>query len=189
MKNILVRDTMVPLSEYATVGQDATLHEAILSLEEAQASFEANRYRHLSVLVLDDNEHVVGRLSQLDIIKALEHDYTRQMGDANLSRFGIDDSYVKCFLEEHEFWNRPLGELCAEAGARPVSDVMYTPTEKEHIEAESTLQEAVHRLVIDQHHSLLVNEGTRIIGVFRLADLFTLVCRTMEVEFGAPTGS
>ena len=39
---------MVPLSEYATVTEDANLYEAVLSLEEAQEKFEDKhtRYRH-----------------------------------------------------------------------------------------------------------------------------------------------
>ena len=36
MKSYLVKDLMVPLSEYATVTEDATLYESLLSLEEAQ---------------------------------------------------------------------------------------------------------------------------------------------------------
>ena len=40
MKSYSVKDLMVPLSEYATVSEDATLYEAVLSLEEAQEKFE-----------------------------------------------------------------------------------------------------------------------------------------------------
>jgi hypothetical protein len=36
MKSYSVKDLMVPLSEYATVSEDATLYEAVLSLEEAR---------------------------------------------------------------------------------------------------------------------------------------------------------
>ena len=36
MKSYTVKELMVPLSEYATVSEDATLYEAVLSLEEAQ---------------------------------------------------------------------------------------------------------------------------------------------------------
>ena len=55
MKSYSVKDLMVPLSEYATVTQDATLYEAVLALEEAQEKFEDKhtRYRHRAILVLD----------------------------------------------------------------------------------------------------------------------------------------
>ena len=55
MKSYIVKDLMVPLSEYATVSEDATLYEAVLSLEKAQENFEDKhtRYRHRAILVLD----------------------------------------------------------------------------------------------------------------------------------------
>ncbi len=71
MKSYLVKDLMVPLSEYATVTEDATLFEAVLSLERAQENFEDKhtRYRHRAILVLDKDGRVVGKLSQLDVLR------------------------------------------------------------------------------------------------------------------------
>jgi len=68
---------MVPLAEYATVSEDATLYEAVLALEKAQESFEDKhtRYSHRAILVLDKEGDVVGKLSQLDVLKALEPKY------------------------------------------------------------------------------------------------------------------
>ena len=45
---------MVPLSEYATVSEDATLFEAVSELEKAQEEFDHTRYRHRAILVMDD---------------------------------------------------------------------------------------------------------------------------------------
>jgi len=61
MKSYTVKDLMVPLSEYATVSEDATLYEAVLSLERAQENFEDKhtRYRHRAILVLDKKGKVV----------------------------------------------------------------------------------------------------------------------------------
>lgn len=68
-------DVMVPLSEYATVDEGATLVEAVQALEKAQEAFDRNRYHHRAVLVLDGQKNVVGKLSQLDILGALEPKY------------------------------------------------------------------------------------------------------------------
>ena len=40
MKSYSVKELMVPLSEYATVTENATLYDAVLALEEAQENFE-----------------------------------------------------------------------------------------------------------------------------------------------------
>ena len=62
----IVRDVMVPLAEYATVRDSATLFDAVLALEEAQDNFDKARYRHRALLVLDANRRVVGKISQLN---------------------------------------------------------------------------------------------------------------------------
>jgi hypothetical protein len=40
VKNYLVKDLMVPLSEYATVPMESTLFEALLALEKSQEEFD-----------------------------------------------------------------------------------------------------------------------------------------------------
>ena len=53
MKIPLVKEFMVPLEEYATVSEDATLKEAVGALEKAQERFTETRYPHRAVLVLN----------------------------------------------------------------------------------------------------------------------------------------
>ncbi len=185
MKDIAVKDLMVPLAEYATVPQDATLYEAILSLEEARAEFESTPYRHRALLVFDKDNHIIGKLSQMDIIKALEPDFGDKLGEAHLSRFGISNSYIEFLLKENDCWNLPLDQLCTAAGGQRVADFMYTPTEGEYIPVDASLQNAIHRLLMGHHHSLLVTgeNSKEIVGVLRLTDVFVLVCQTMKAVF------
>ena len=42
MKQTKVRDLMVPLSDCATVSDQATLYEAVMALEQAQIKFDKN---------------------------------------------------------------------------------------------------------------------------------------------------
>ena len=79
MKTMIVKNLIVPLSEYAIVSEEATLYEAVLALEKAQAKFDQNRYRHRAILVYDEKKHIAGKISQLDILRALEPKY-KQMG-------------------------------------------------------------------------------------------------------------
>ena len=83
MQNLTVKELMVPLAEYATVPEDATLYEIVLALEEAQQEFDQSRYRHRAVLVFDQKRQVIGKISQLDILKALEPKY-EQIKDSPL---------------------------------------------------------------------------------------------------------
>jgi hypothetical protein len=99
MKDISVRKMMVPLAEYTTVAEDASLRAAILALEKVQEEFNEARYRRQAVLVHDRNGRIVGKLSQMDIITALEPSYAEKLGEAKLSRFGISTDYIDSILE------------------------------------------------------------------------------------------
>ena len=81
MEQFPIKDLMVPLDEYATVSKEATLYDAVLALEKAQEELDRTRYHYLhrAVLVLDEGGKVVGKVSQLDILSALEPKY-QQMG-------------------------------------------------------------------------------------------------------------
>jgi hypothetical protein len=51
MKYTKVKDLMIPLSEYATASEDATLNEAVLALEKAQNNFQKGKYKHRAILI------------------------------------------------------------------------------------------------------------------------------------------
>lgn len=182
MKSISVKEIMVPIKEYATVGEDATLIDAVMALEKAQIEFDQTRYRHRAILVLDDNNHVIGKISQHDVIKALEPQYQkfRSREKGALDRFGLSDFFVKAALEEYAFWEKPLENLCKKAVRQKVKDFMYKPSQGEFVEEDTTMNEAIHRLVLGEHHSLLVTRGKAIVGVLRLTDVFEIVFRALK---------
>lgn len=185
MKSYMVKDLMVPLSEYATVTEDATLYEAVLALEEAQEQFEDKhtRYRHRAVLILDKNDHVVGKLSQLDVLRALEPKYQKMIQGKGLQRFGFAKEFEKSILEKFRLFANPLDDICRKAGERNVKEFMYTPTEGEYVAEEETLDLAIHQLIIGRHQSLLVTREEEIVGVLRLTDVFAAVFHKMKECF------
>ena len=73
MKTIYVKHLMVPLDEYATVSEEATLFEAVVALEKAQEKLDRTRFKYLhrAILVYDKNNNIVGKISQLDVLRAL----------------------------------------------------------------------------------------------------------------------
>jgi len=180
MEKIAVRELMVPLAKYATVAQGATLRDAVLALEEAQSKIKGTAYRHRAVLVLNNAGNVVGKLSQMDIIQALQPDFAQKLSELNLSRFGISSGSVKSMVGKRGLWNLPLNQLCAGASRLCVKNVMYVPSEGEYIQVNASLREAVHLLIIGHRHSLLVTEDDIVIGVLRLTDVFALVSEAIK---------
>jgi CBS domain containing-hemolysin-like protein len=175
-----VKDLMVPLEEYVTVSEETTLYDAVMALEKAQESFDPKKHQHRAVLVFDTNNKIVGKLGQLDILRALEPKYA-EMGDmGSLSRAGFSPQFLKSMVEKFSLWDKPLVDICNKAARIKVKGIMYTPTEGEFVEESASFGEAIHQLVIGRHQSLIVTKGDETVGILRLVDVFKEVCDTMK---------
>ncbi|MGD8844139.1 MAG: CBS domain-containing protein [Desulfobacteraceae bacterium] len=175
MKTTLVKDIMVPLSEYATVAQDATLREAILALKKSQADFDQAKYRHRAILILGKDNKIVGKVNFLSILQALEPKYDEMLSDKRHSHMGFTRKYQKAMIESLKLWQDPLDQLCQKAAQIKVQTFMVTPKENEMIEPDAPLGEAIHQLVLGHRQSLLVTKEAIVVGVLRLTDAFQVV--------------
>jgi CBS domain-containing protein len=180
MKSIKVKELMVPLNEYATVSEEATLYEAVIALEEAQRQFNKERDRHRAVLVFDRNNKIVGKVSQFDLIRSLEPKYEEIGNLKAVSRFGWSPQFIKSILKNYGLWEKPLHDICRKAAQNQVKDIMVAFTEGEYVSAEATLDEAIHLLVMGFHQSLLVSRDKEIVGILRLSDVFREVCTMIK---------
>jgi CBS-domain-containing membrane protein len=163
---------MVPIADYATIHAEATIGEAILALENQNRRHGDKPYRHQSLIVIDDHRHVVGRLSQVDIMRAMEPRYM-EIGEASwLGKSVFDRRALKAMREKFELWERPLDEMCRDIDRHKVKDYMQVPAEGEFVEEDDTMNVAMHRTVMGRHHSLLVTREGEITGILRSTDLF-----------------
>ena len=175
MKNKLVKELMVPISDYVTIREDATMAEAIRALESEKKRYGDAPYRHQSLVVIDANRNVVGRLSQVDMMHALEPRYS-ELGDARwIGRSVLSKKVLKTLREEFQLWEQPLEEMCRAMGTTKVKDFMQEPTEGEFVSETDTMNVAMHRIVMGRHHSLLVTRERQIIGILRSTDLFNVL--------------
>jgi CBS domain-containing protein len=180
MKTIKVKDMMVPIKEYATVNEDDNLYQAVLALEEAQQRFSRDRYKHRAVLVYGANKKVVGKLSQLDVIRGLESGY-RKIGDLRgVEHSGFSSELIRSMIARYSLWQQPLEDICRRAPHIKVKDIMYSPTEGEYVDQEETLDQAIHQLVMGRHQSLLVTKSEEIVGILRLTDVFAEICSVIK---------
>ena len=176
MKSIKVKQLMVPLDEYATVNENATLNEAVLALEESQKRFRQDRYKHRAVLVFDKVHNIVGKVSQLDLIRGLEAGDMKTGDLKYVSRCGFSREFIKSMIAQYGLWQKPLDDICRKAAQIKVKDIMYTLTEGEYIEEDASFDEAIHQLVMGHHQSLLVTRAGKIVGILRLTDVFGEIC-------------
>jgi CBS domain-containing protein len=178
MDSKIVKDLMVPLDDYAVVSPESTLLEAIVALDQAQKSLPVGRQPHRAVLVADDKKKVVGKIGQLAFLKALEPKYN-MLGDlSRLSRAGLSPTFISSMMENFQFFQENLNDLCRRAAYVKAKDVMHPVTES--IEENASLHEAIHKIIMNQTLSLLVTRGDKMVGLLRLSDLFDEVAKQMK---------
>lgn len=180
MKTYRVMDLMVPLSEYATVPVGTTLYDAILALEKVQMEYDHTKYRHRGVLVLDKHKQVIGKLGQLDVLRALEPATKDEEALLNLDQFGFSRGFIRDLRKQRRMENTSLEEMCRNAAKLKVEDFMQATEEGEYIEARSLLDLAINQMLLGHHLSLLVTRDQKIVGILRLSDVFAAVFHAMK---------
>ncbi len=180
MRSLKVENIMVPLAEYATVSQNATLYEAVMILEKAQAEFDQTRYRHRAILVLDQDSQVIGKLSQIDVIRGLEPGYQNVETSLEIKHWGLSKQNVTTMMKDRQLWQTPLENICKKASFINVRDIMYTPAEGEYVSQGASLDEVIHQFVMGKHQSLLVTDNNDVIGILRLTDVFSALLQIIS---------
>jgi len=180
VENYTVKDLMVPLLEYATVSEGATLYDAVMALEKAQEEFDHNKYQHRAVLILDKKNHVIGKISQLDVLRAIEprDEHINEIDD--IARFGFSDRFIHKIQEKYRLTGSFMKSSLDTAKKIKVKDCMQSPSEGEYVEENTSLDTAIHQLVMGTHLSLLVTKGNEIVGILRLSDVFAAVFHAMK---------
>ncbi len=181
MKNITVKDLMVPISEYAKVPLGTTLFEATLVLEQAQEAYDHSKYQHRAILVLDENGKVVGKISQLRLLKALETGKSNTEEIDQLIQFKFGEAYIEEQREKIRLDSKLLSEeALATASMRKVETFMQQLTPGEYVNESCSLDMAIHKLVAGTHLSLLVTRNEEIIGILRMSDVFAATFHAMK---------
>jgi len=169
---------MVPLSEYAVVPETATVMQALRALDSAQHRLPAGRAPHRAVLVVNRRGEVVGKVGQWSFLRSLEPKYGHVSDIDRLTRAGVSDSFIASMMENFRLFQDDVVSLCRGARDRRITDVMRPVTE--YINADASLPEAIHMLVVKRTLSLLVRDGSGFVGLLRLADVFSEMSDRMK---------
>lgn len=175
MEAIKVKDLMVPSSDYICISEDATLYEAVVTLEEAQARNAPSGHPHRAILICDKDDNVIGKMGYLDLLRSLEPRYSEISDLKKVSGFGLTAEFMRSMMQEYELWKAPLDDLCRKAVNVKMGSIVAAPLEGEFIDQDASLDKAVHQLIMGHHQSLLVTAKDRIVGILRLADVFKAV--------------
>ncbi len=180
MNELTVKEIMVPLEQYATVHEDASLYEAVLAIEECGKGKGPQDAR--AVLVVNSENQVVGKFNQLDIVRSLEPGYKKIVDSRpDAGRVGFSRRFLKLIASDYDLWSKPMDQICGKAANIHAKDIMHKPTnEGQYVDENASINQAIHQVVMGRHQSLLVTKEEKIIGILRLTDIFSEIANCMK---------
>ena len=87
---------------------------------------------------------------------------------------GYSRDLIRNRLKDNVLWREPRQSICSRAATVKARDFMEKFSGGALIEADATLDEAIHQMVIGRFQSV-TNRG-KVMGVLRLSDVFTKIC-------------
>ncbi len=174
---------MAPVSEYTHLPVGSTVFDAVLALEHTQEEYNCTQYKHRAVLIVNNENKIVGKLNHADALCALDPGDEEDFETNDLLRFGFSGEFVrKLHHKRKRSETLSLERICESALSLKVENLMRAATDSECIDHDANLSMAIHQLAEEKLYSLLVTKGDDIIGILRMTDVFSAVYHTM-VEF------
>ena len=175
MIDTLAKDVVIPISRYVTVKKTDTLLHVIQALDDARKSEEDRAHR--DAIVVAEDGGFVGKVTMLDIFKALEPNYKKVEEKSSMGT--LTKIFVEKAVKEFNLWMEPIKDVCTRGAHKFVEDVMHVPGGADFIREEDSIELALHKYVMGVHQPLIVREGDAVTGILRFGDVFEVTRKAM----------
>lgn len=174
MEKIFVKDLMIPISNYVTVKKTDTLVDVLQALESAR---QENERAHRDAIVVNDSGAFLGKVTMIDIFRALEPNYKKLMsghGDGTLTK-----DFVMKAVKNFNLWTEPAQSICQRGSKMPVAEVMHVPERVEFLRENDTMEHALNLYVMGVHQPLIVKDSQAVTGLLRFGDVFEVIRKAL----------
>lgn len=161
-----IREIMIPVTQYPSVRDNATLRDAIAMIVSAELEVDLKKSLPRVILVFDGIDVLVGYIRRRDIMRGLEPSFL--ISQPLEYRQKLFDVAVDPNLSELTY-DRVVKGIQSQAD-RPVSDVMC-PFEAT-IDADDHVMKAVYEMVSLNVSLIPVLHEGNLVGVVRSVDVF-----------------
>ena len=122
METKKIKEIMIPIENYASINQDSSLYDAILAIRKSQEKLSMGMQPIRAVLVVDNNNNVVGKMGHLAFLKALEPKYNNIIDLEKLTRAGVSSAFISSMTDNLTLWQDDLISICKRASTVIVKD-------------------------------------------------------------------
>ena len=171
MKDIQVKELIIPISNYVTVKKESSLIDVLQALDADRKS--KTDHAHRDAIVVDRDGNFIGKITMIDIFRALEPNYKKI--DPAKTTGGLTKKFVMDAARDFRLWIEPMQDVRERGKNLKVADVMHTPEDVEYIQESDTLEKALNEFVMGVHQPLIVKNDDEVTGVLRFGDLFEVV--------------
>ncbi len=171
MKEILVKDVMIPIANYVTVKPENHLPGMLRAIEAKRQSEDGHAHR--DAIVVDADGRFVGKVTMLDILRAIEPNFRRIHKEQQEQT--LTEGFVRKAVQELNLWLDPVEDVCSRGSDVTVADAMHVPKKSEYIQEDDSLERALSFYVMGVHQPLIVKKGDNVTGILRFGDLFEVV--------------
>lgn len=165
-----VIDFVLPLKDFKTIPYNATVFDAVTSMEQLNGAGSPMKRCSKSLLVVDDNDRVIGKIGPLCCLKAMKSDFCLDFDDIEKIR-RLED-YHSDFLED--LLCKKILEQCTSLKKQTmdtsVINVMYTINES--IDGNASIFNAINKIINFEGLTVLVTIKSEVIGLLHIIDLY-----------------
>jgi len=164
-------DIMIPIDDYTTIDEDATVAEGIRSLKESYeklvASSRLMESGHRSIMVFDRNKQMVGILGIRDLIHYLQPSYLLSPKPSLAER--IEYSPM--------FWKGMFTTQTRALANKKVKDIMSLAPPS--VDEKANLMEVANMIYTQKVRRIVVTRKGGVVGIVREQELFFEMARIM----------
>jgi predicted transcriptional regulator len=172
LDDLLARDFMVPIDDYPHITASSSICDAMSLMHSSLA--EAHKYR--TILVTDEDQHLLGYLSLRDLIRSVGPGYLSKeapdyKGHQPFQGISTDLSALSLI------WQEGFTVKIREEAKKPVKEMM-TLIERT-VSPEDQFAKCIYLMLVQNELIIPVVENDRVIGVIRLVDIFELIAECL----------
>ena len=180
MDKIKVSDVMRPIGGFPVIPSSATFMEGVATLENVDEEFKAGKTPERILLVHDNNEKIIGKISPMDIVQGLEPRYDYMDGFKTNQYSLMIESSIRAMKEELQLWNKPFAELCKRANSIKISSFIKMPKADQMVRINDSIDVAFHLFILSRHGSLFVKDGEEIVGLILFSDIYKRIKENLK---------
>ncbi|MBW1913268.1 MAG: response regulator [Deltaproteobacteria bacterium] len=158
------KDIMIPIEDYTTIDPESTVREGIerlkRSFEGALSTSRVMETGHRSILVLDGKGDLVGILSIVDLIEALQPSYL------SAPKLSMADSLHYSPI----FWSGLFTLQATSLANKKIRDIMSAAPKT--IDEETNLMEIANLMSSENIRRMVVSRKGKVVGVVREQEIF-----------------